>query len=306
MKKVIGIRVDIDFEIGLTKGVPFLLNFFKRMDLQATFFVTMGSDGFRHSRKRLNSKNYLRRVSSFGIMNIISRFGLPYLTKQFIGLSGKVGVSHPEILNEIIQRGHDIGAHGYDHYWWAENVYTAEERLIKRDMENGVQALKSAIGSETESWASPNWRCSKHSLKIIDEYDFMYGADCRGESPFFPQIDGWQAKKIQLPISLSCLHEVKQALGTGNRDKIINCLMAQLKDRYNLLCIHGYYEGILERKMFMEFIEKAKGEGFRFVPMKTLFEGLEKKEVPVCEIIRKELPGGRGQVSCQGRRIIQS
>jgi len=91
MKKFIGIRADIDFEIGITKGVPYLLDFFRQHDITASFFVTIGPDGFKHNKTRLKSSGYVKRVLSFNPFKIVSRFGFSYVVRQLLGLSGNVG-----------------------------------------------------------------------------------------------------------------------------------------------------------------------------------------------------------------------
>lgn len=302
MKRTIGIRADIDFEIGITKGVPYLLDFFKQNDIKATFFVTMGPDGFANNKKRLNSTNYLKRILSFNPLNIIFKFGFSYLARQFLGCSGNVGADHPEVLNRIIKEGHELGLHGYDHFWWAENIWDSDLSSVKKDMNKALSAFKNITGTKAKIWSSPNWRCSKNSLKLVDEFDFLYGADCRGKSPFFPVINGWKGKKIQVPITLPCLHEAKQFLGTDDRKTIIKYFLSQTNDTYNVLCLHGYYEGILERELFVALVKELKCRAFELVPLKALYEEVDKNNVQPCELIKRRLPGGRGDVSFQGGR----
>ena len=61
MEKIVGLRVDVDFEIGLTKGVPYLLKVLEEEDINATFYITFGPDGFKHHRNRINTPGYLKK-----------------------------------------------------------------------------------------------------------------------------------------------------------------------------------------------------------------------------------------------------
>lgn len=300
MSNTIGIRVDIDFEIGLVKGVPHLLKLFEKYGIKATFFVTMGHDGFKHNTKRLNSTNYLKRVLSFNPVKIISMFGLSYLVKQFFGYVGNVGGDHSDMLRRIVKEGHELGVHGYNHFWWAENIWNCETQAVREEMNKGLDAFKNATGIEANVWASPNWRCSKDSLHLVDEFGFLYGADCRGKHPFLPMDHNWQGKTIQLPITLPCLHEVKQYLARNTHERIIHELLSHITLPFNVLCIHGYYEGILERELFIRFIHAVKSKGVQFFPLKQVFERINKSSVPLCKVTRKTLPGGRGEISFQG------
>lgn len=300
MKKI-GLRVDVDFEVCLTKGVPFFLDFFKRNNIAATFFVALGPDGFRNCKKRLGSEGYARRVLSFNPLKIISKFGCVYLARQFLGPPGNVGERRPSLLKDISERGHELGLHGYDHYWWAENIWMAGPEEIRMEMEKGITAFRKITGEEPKVWASPNWRCSEESLRLVEEYGFDYGADFRGESPFRPSIEGRGAKTVQLPITLPCLHEARQFLGAADRKAILQALLSRLNTTYNVLCIHGYYEGILERDLFIDLAAEVQRRGFQFVPLKDLHAAVKEADVPICEISRKQLPGGRGMVSFQGK-----
>ncbi len=299
LNKTIGIRVDVDFEIGLTKGVPFLLDYFSTQGIGASFYVTMGPDGFRHNRQRVKSHGYIKRLLAFNPLNIITKFGMSYLAKQFLGHPGNVGADHPEILRRISAEGHELGVHGYDHFWWAENIWISKADAIKREMEKGLGALKQTAGIEANVWASPNWRCSLASLQFVDRYGFPYGADSRGVSPFFPVIGDWRGSTIQLPITLPCLHEVRGYLDTADRQAIINDFVSHVTDTFNIWCIHDYYEGILERELFSMALKELISSGYRLVPIKELLNGIDPRSILSCEMIKHALPGGRGEISYQ-------
>lgn len=168
-------------------------------------------------------------------------------------------------------------------------------------MNKGVSTFKKTTGINSKVWASPNWRCSEDSLKLEDQLGFLYGADCRGKYPFIPVMNIWKAKTIQLPITLPCLHEIKQYLGTDNHDAIIRNLGSQIQSAFNVLCIHGYYEGVLARRLFTNLMRTINAENYKFVPLKELFEKIDQRNLPLCPVTKKVLPGGRGEISFQGR-----
>jgi len=296
----ISLRVDIDFEIGLARGVPYLLDVLAQEDITATFFVTMGPDGFRYNTKRIKSKNYLQRLLSFNPVKIVSTFGISYLFRQFFGMSGKVGADHPTILRTILENGHELGVHGYDHFWWAENVWDAEEELLRKDMEQGVAAFQRITGNPPHVWAAPNWRCSQASLMLLEDFGFSYGADCRGYGPFRPKIDDWEAKIVQLPITLPCLHEIAQHLHTKDHQRIINHFLSRIQAGFNVWCIHGYYEGVLERALFRKCVQAIKTHQQTWPTLQELSTGLDQQAVPTGRLLKTHLPGGRGKVSFQG------
>ena len=299
MLKQIGLRIDVDFGIGLARGVPYLLDAFKRLDMRATFYVTMGPDGFRQHTRRLGSASYRKRIRRMNPLGMVKAFGPWYLARQALGWSGTVGMSRPDVLRRVIDEGHELGVHGFDHYWWAENVFTADRRQLKHDMECGLEALKRATGYDASAWASPNWRCTAESLSLVDEYGFRYGADTRGSSPFVPQLTGYGGATPQLPISLPCLHEISDYLGTTDPTAIRDEFIRHLKPGYNVWCIHDYYEGVLRRHVFDAALNEVISEGWTLAPIVEIAQQLSSQPVPTSRVIRARMPGGRGEVSCQ-------
>ena len=299
MEKLIGLRCDVDFGIGLARGVPFLLDTLRQLRMHGTFYVTMGPDGFRQHSNRLGSASYRKRIRRMNPLGMIKAFGPWYLARQAAGFKGRVGLSRPDVVRRIASEGHELGVHGFDHYWWAENVLTADRAALKADMQRAIAALKESAGTPAAAWASPNWRCSAHSLALVDEYAFPYGADTRGKSPYIPELDGYRARAPQLPISLPCLHEISDYLDTTDPNTIRDEFLRHVRLGYNVWCIHDYYEGVLRREMFASVMHALVADGWRIVPIATLAKSLQVASLPVDRVTLARMPGGRGAVSCQ-------
>jgi undecaprenyl phosphate-alpha-L-ara4FN deformylase len=295
----IGLRVDVDFGIGLQRGVPFLLDLFRRHGVHATFYVTMGPDGFAKHANRLGSASYRARIRRMRPWTMLRRFGPVYLARQAAGFAGTVGGSHPDVIRRAIAEGHEVGVHGYDHYWWAEHVFDSDGEGLQNDMDHALRLFQECTGHQASAWASPNWRCASHSLRLVDERGFSYGADTRGRSPYRPMTGGFIARMPQLPISLPCLHEIADYLQTEDDRSIADEFLRSIKPGYNVWCVHDYYEGLLRRELFTHVFESLVVDGWSIVPMVALAAAVP-AVVDVCEIVRGRVRGGRGEVSCQG------
>lgn len=297
--KRIGLRCDVDFGIGLARGVPYLLDVFQRRGLRATFYVTMGPDRFRRHANRLGSASYRRRIRRMNPLGMLRAFGPVYLARQALGWPGSVGLAHGDVLRRIVAEGHELGVHGFDHYWWAEHVFEADRAALRGDMERACDALRRCAGHDPSAWASPNWRCSGASLSLVDEFGFRYGADTRGRSPFVPAVPGYTGRTPQLPISLPCLHEIGDYLDTTDAATIRAEFVRHVTPGYNVWCIHDYYEGLLKRGMFTSVLDALLADGWTIVPIAELAAGLTAGHVPAARLTRARVPGGRGEVSCQ-------
>jgi undecaprenyl phosphate-alpha-L-ara4FN deformylase len=299
MSRRIGLRCDVDFGIGLARGVPWLLDVLKRHGMRATFYVTMGPDGFRQHTNRLGSASYRKRIRRMNPLGMIKAFGPVYLARQALGIRGTVGLSHRDVLRRILDEGHEVGVHGFDHYWWAEHVYEADRRALKADMDRALEAFRHCTGRDAAAWASPNWRCSAASLALLDDFGFPYGADTRGRSPFVPVIEGYAGAKPQLPISLPCLHEISDYHNTTSASEIRAEFVRHLAPGYNVWCIHDYYEGVLRREMFEEVMDALIRDGWSLTPIADLAAQLGAGDAKPARVRPARMPGGRGAVSCQ-------
>jgi len=299
MSQRIGLRCDVDFGIGLERGVPYLLDILKRHKMRATFYVTMGPDGFRQHTNRLGSASYRKRIRRMNPMGMINAFGPIYLARQALGIRGTVGLGHPDVLKRVVAEGHELGVHGFDHYWWAENIFTADRAALKADMTRAIEAMRKTTGHTAAAWASPNWRCSADSLSLLDEFNFPYGADTRGSGPFSPALPGYSGQLPQLPISLPCLHEISDYKNTTDAATITDEFVGHIRPGYNVWCIHDYYEGVLRREMFERTVDTLIRDNVTLVPVAALAAEFRAGDVPASRVVQARMPGGRGEVSCQ-------
>lgn len=231
---------------------------------------------------------------------ILRKFGPVYLLRQAAGVRSDVGRRYPRVIRRALDEGHEVGVHGYDHYWWAEHVLSAERAALKRDMDQAFQAFRACTGRDAMAWASPNWRCSAASLALVDEYGFAYAADTRGRAPFIADAGAGPARAPQLPISLPCLHEIADYLDTTEAGPIVRDFASRVAPGYNVWCIHDYYEGVLRRDLFEPALDTLIRAGHAIVSMAALVRALDPAALPVCRVVNGRVPGGRGEVSCQG------
>ncbi len=300
-KKYIAIRCDLDFGIDLKKGVPNLIRILNRYKLNITFYVTMGPDSFWKSGKRVKKKGYIKRLMNLNPIKMLTNFDLDYLIKTFF-LNKNVGEDYSHILNEIIQNNHELGVHGYDHYKWAENIFSNsfdyQEQSL--DFKKAILSFKNITNQMPSAWASPNWRCDANTLKNIDKYNFKYSSDCRGDLPFFPKIKGKKFNTLQIPINLPCLHEIRNYIDKDDDELIRKEFLKQISEDINVWCIHGYYEGILKKDLFQKIISDLKSLDYEIITMIDLYENIKNFNWGESFMKIEKLPGGRGGISYKG------
>jgi|GEM_PF-1610982 len=294
-ERVLYLRVDVDFNVGLKKGVPFLLDLFDRFGIEATFFLVMGPDTlFRHS-SNVKQKSFRQRLRALNFLKISRHLGLPYLKSRF--LNQQVALGHPQITRAIVQRGHEVAIHGYNHAAWAEQCFDMSESQTRDHMDRAFRAFASFFPEEPLTWGAPNWRCNDFMFDYLDAKGVPYSSDTRGCVPFVPTDVRTTHQTLQFPITLPCLHELIQAgiPKASIPDTLVRCL----RPNYNLFCIHDYYEGLLERDLFTSVVHRLHDEGIVLRPLKQAYTATDRQNVSTSTIQTVLVPGGARPVSCQ-------
>lgn len=262
----------------------------------------MGPDGFGKNVERLKDKNYIERLRRLNFFRMVHGFGPLYLVNNLLGRRTLVGTDNPERMRQISNEGHEIGIHGWDHFWWAENVWTANTETLLDDTLYAFEAFMHSIEIPPIATAAPNWRTSIDYLKQIDLIGFNYIADVRGSFPFLPAHGDWEGKTIHIPFNLPCLHEIANSLSTNSEEEIAKEWFSNLHPDYNVWCIHDYYEGILRKSLFKRIVNQLLREGFKIVPLGSLIREVNHSKLPRCGVEKGSVAGGRGFISKTGPR----
>lgn len=296
---IIALRIDVDFEVGLRKGVPRILDVLEKNFSKSSFFITMGPDSFGKNKKRINNKQYIKRIKNMNPLKIIFDFGFFYVIKNLLGFTRNVPAGKYGILKKIMMQNHDLGIHGFDHFWWAENVYNAGIDELLQDYSAARNKFEEITGKQPFFTGSPNWRTTHEFLEFLDKIGYKYLAEARGTEPCMVlKEDKVQTyNTIQIPITIPCLHEISDYLNSSRNNDIFDEFFNHLKPGINVWCIHDYYEGILKRNLFESIIGEISSRGIKIIRLSDVPDYYITSEIRKAELCVRELPGGRGGVS---------
>jgi peptidoglycan/xylan/chitin deacetylase (PgdA/CDA1 family) len=187
---VICFRFDIDTRRGLVERVPPLLDLLDEVGIRATFFCVMGREANLWEIVRLRLLADRDRKSP---LNVDAKGGKLSVLKAAL-FPGGVGASHPEILLDIVGRGHELGPHGWSHIQWQRNLEAID---VDRHLRRAMEAYEAVIGRPPAGFASPGRTCDERALRAFDAVGLRYAGDLDGRVPFRP--DGH--RHLQLPIT---------------------------------------------------------------------------------------------------------
>jgi peptidoglycan/xylan/chitin deacetylase (PgdA/CDA1 family) len=87
-------------------------------------------------------------------------------------IPGRVAERHPQRVEEIVERGHEIGHHGYTHT--SPTKLSAENE--ERELVKGREILES-FGVEVLGYRSPSWDFSEATLGLLERHGFRYSSN---------------------------------------------------------------------------------------------------------------------------------
>jgi peptidoglycan/xylan/chitin deacetylase (PgdA/CDA1 family) len=96
--------------------------------------------------------------------------------------------SFPDVAGEVVDRGHEIGHHGWSHTPPGSFEDRAAER---RDLERGIEAIEDLTGQRPDGYRSPSWDYSEHTLDLLLDLDFEWASNgmARDFEPYYARAD---------------------------------------------------------------------------------------------------------------------
>lgn len=124
-----------------------------------------------------------------------------YAVKGTFFILGCVAEKHPALIEEIAERGHEIGSHGY----WHRLVTSQTLDQFRQDIRSSKDILERLTGRKVELYRAPSWSISPDrygALKILSEEGFVCDSSMQPfqtplsgiagapKTPFRPALDG--------------------------------------------------------------------------------------------------------------------
>ena len=126
------------------------------------------------------------------ILDLLDRHSM----KTTFFVPGWTADNHPESVEEIIRRGHEIGAHGYIHEKLGELSWEAEDDVFKRSLHS-----LGRLGVKPEGFRAPSWLISDRTIDRIINYGFKYDSNFMdNDMPYMLKWRGKDTGLVELPV----------------------------------------------------------------------------------------------------------
>jgi polysaccharide deacetylase family protein (PEP-CTERM system associated) len=128
------------------------------IDVEDYFHVS----GFEHCVARCDWHHFESRVvaNSHRLLDIMDDHGV----QGTFFVLGWVADRHPELVEEIHRRGHEIGSHGY----WHRLIYKQTPNEFREDLIRSRDRLEDIVGLRVESFRAPSFSITQRSLWALE------------------------------------------------------------------------------------------------------------------------------------------
>ncbi|MGO9605499.1 MAG: polysaccharide deacetylase family protein [Candidatus Binataceae bacterium] len=295
----VAFKIDVDTHQGMGEGVPRLHRMLQREGVAASFYIAMGPDYSGRAVMRVfRNRGFLKKMFR---TNAVSMYGLRTVLSGTILPARPIALAFPGLVRELKADGFEVGVHGYDHVRWQDGIDALGERGVRAQLEDAFEVYRAILGERPRAFAAPGWRTNAAALIALDEMGLDYRSDTRGRSPFRCAIEGRVLATPEIPTTLPTLDEVMGRPDLPDGAALLSFYMSEFKpEGLNVHTIHAETEGMGQLESFTAMVRALKDRSARFVRMDEIAARLNRAELPVCEVIRTELPGRAGWVAGQG------
>jgi undecaprenyl phosphate-alpha-L-ara4FN deformylase len=278
-RNILGLKIDVDTYIGMKQGVPRLLSILSRFGIQATFYLSMGPDASGRAILQLvKNPRFLAKMLRTDAGRL---YGMRTALYGTLLPSPMIALSFPDLVEQIIEAGHEVEFHAWDHRRWQDELHKRSSEWVEDWFEKGVSAYRKLARREPYSFGAPSWLIDDRVLEIVQRYSFRYLSCTRAKGPFIHEISGL----MEIPSDLPCLEEIGVSRGVS---RILQILKG---GGIHVLPVHAEVEGGAWSRYFVEICEAVRGMNLEILPLSKIRELLLSENLPVRRYRMELLPG---------------
>ena len=298
----IGLKVDVDTLRGTREGVPRLTALLKKLGVDATFYFSVGPDHTGRAMRRVFRKGFAQKVAR---TSVLKHYGLKTLLYGVLLPGPDIGREAGGVMRSVLSEGFEVGLHTYDHVRWQDYVAGASEAWTRIEFERGMNAFKRVFGFFPTSHAAAGWQVNAHALELEREYGLKYASDTRGQTPFWPLLEGRRSSCPQLPTTLPTFDEL---LGREGIDeftiaeavfRLSEKNAASSPDSLQVFTLHAELEGMRLLNSFESLLTQWQAAGVTIARMAAIHQQAVQRPLPDQTVIMGEVPGRSGLLAIQ-------
>ncbi|MBI5521931.1 MAG: polysaccharide deacetylase family protein [Desulfarculus sp.] len=297
------LKVDVDTKVGLLDGTRRLADILGELGLKASFFVAMGPDHSGRALKRVFRPGFLKKQMHSGAA---AAYG-PITMLYGLLLPGPIiARSAPGLLNRLINEGHEVGLHGWDHVYWHDRVRHLDASRTRRQLELAAGLFREITGMAPASFASPGWQVNEAALAAMAAMGLTHVSCTRGARPFRPLVAGRALPLIELPTTMPSLDEVLglPQVNPGNAGRYLAGQV--VPGGLNVFTLHGEVEGRQMAPVLRQFLHILLERGVVFERLVDAARQAAQAPLPAEAIAWGTVLGRAGELAFQPSALARA
>jgi len=295
----IALKVDVDTLRGTLEGVPALLRLFDQHQVRATFLFSLGPDHTGRALRRVFRPGFLTKVRR---TSVASHYGLKTSMYGTLLPGPHIGRRAGHVMREVAAAGHEVGIHCYDHIRWQDFVAKKNADWTRREMQRAVDAFQDVFGRQADVIGAAGWQVNIHALALEEAFGFSYASDVRGESAFYPLLEGAASACPQLPTTLPTLDELigcDDISAANVHEVVLEASRKTLPDGH-VYTLHAELEGMALSPVMQRLLASWQAAGDTPGTLLDSFKLLNPAALPTRPVVWDEVPGRSGVLAMQG------
>jgi len=295
----IALKVDVDTLRGTLDGVPALLHLFDKHRVRATFLFSLGPDHTGRALRRVFRPGFLSKVRR---TSVASHYGLKTLMYGTLLPGPHIGRRAGHIMREVAAAGHEVGIHCHDHIRWQDFVAKKNADWTRREIQRAVDAFQEVFGRNADVIGAAGWQINSHALALEEEFGFSYASDVRGNSAFYPQMEGVTSGCLQIPTTLPTLDELiglDDITGANVHEAVFAASRKVLPDGH-VYTLHAELEGMALLPVMQHLLADWQAAGNTLGTLRDTWASLDRTALPTRQVEWHEVPGRSGLLAVQG------
>jgi undecaprenyl phosphate-alpha-L-ara4FN deformylase len=192
-----------------------------------------------------------------------------------------IALSFPDIVKQIIDEGHEVQFHAWDHRRWQDELPSKSEKWIDDWLAKGFEGFVKLTGQKPTAFGAPSWTINDRVLNTIKKFNLDYLSCTRAKTPFIHEI----AHIAEIPSDLPCFEELDQQKG-------VVIIADLIKDNgTHILPVHAEVEGGVFADQFGVLLDKVQKSGIDIVTMRQIKDKINIQSLPVRKYKMALLPG---------------
>ncbi len=163
----------------------------------ATEFLSMDPSWASHP-SLMSMCDFGPRVGVPRILDLLDRHAI----KGTFFIPGYVAEQHPEMVQDIIGKGHEVAHRGYCH---EQPPALSPEQQVEA-LEKATSALQQITGRQPAGYRAPGLDTSDYMLGLLSERGFLYDSSLMGDDiPYFVKTQ--QGSLVEIPVHWSLMEK---------------------------------------------------------------------------------------------------